>query len=403
MKSIYFFSSILLLKLFLIPSFGQSVKYTGTIDYSEEIIFTGSGAGSDDTYKWNSNASKTRTKKGSINVSFVKGFGSDQLGMVVYGLQSDVPVFRLSHNVISEGESERVQQTCVDYEKVKSKVVKPGASGKARSQERSELIGIPETGGSLQINAGYYNLNIVVNMKELINSSHSSESKDPCSSKDPPPINENSVHEIESPVVIIGDGKIENPSSISGQVTIEDISNSECSCPGLDLYHVHGDMDCSYSSKITASWKLVKQCETMGSVADELDKRDISQSVKERIKDMINKVNDPNTTDTYVFTGWYIISTVKTVEQAHRILDKKGEHMTDLRKLLDEYCSKSKNVEDLTDKILTTDKGIVDVVNRFNQQYISEHILTPGQVEIKDWIADQQRNPNSIYNSYAGK
>lgn len=385
------------------PVYGQVVKYVGTVKYSEEIHCSGTGGGSDNARRWNSSGIKARTKTGTINVTFVKGFGSDELGMALYSMESNVARFELSHGMFSEGYFEEVQQTCVDWEKKKSRVVKPGKSGKTKSQERSELTGVPVAEGSLQFDAGYYNLNLVVNMQELIYSSLNSESRDPCQSKNPPPINENFILEIPSPVVIVGEGKIEKPSYISGKVVIEDISNNECSCPGLDLYHVYGDMECSYSSKITVSWDLVKQCETMGSVPDELDKRDISPAIKERIKDVINKVNDPNTTDTYVFTGWYIISTVKTVEQAHKILDRKGEYMTDLRKLLDDYCSKSKNVKDLTDRILTTDKGIVDVVNRFNQQYLSEHILTPGQVVIKNWVADQQRNPNSVYNSYAGK
>jgi hypothetical protein len=118
---------------------------------------------------------------------------------------------------------------------------------------------------------------------------------------------------------------------------------------------------------------------------------------------MLSKLDNPATTNTHVFIGWYIISTVKDNDQAQKILNNKDEYMTDLRTLLNRYCEKSKDVKELTDLVIMTDKEIVDIVNRFNQQYLREHILTPGQVTLKDWIADQQRDPNSVYNSYADK
>ncbi|MBN1387110.1 MAG: hypothetical protein JW965_01600, partial [Bacteroidales bacterium] len=90
MKNTALFISLILQNLFLMPVYGQVVKYVGTVEYSEEILCSAHGAGSDNTYRWNSSGNKTRTKKGTINVTFVKGLGSDKLGMALYGMQSDV-------------------------------------------------------------------------------------------------------------------------------------------------------------------------------------------------------------------------------------------------------------------------------------------------------------------------
>lgn len=402
MKNTSILTSLLFFLFFIIPVYGQGVKYIGTVEYSEEVYCTATGAGSDDTYRWNTSANKTRSKKGSIRLTFTKGLGSDKLGMALYGMESNVAEFQLSHNVRSEGFSEKVQQTCVDYEKKKSRVAKPGTSGRSSSTETRQIIGIPVTAASLQLNEGKYYLSITVDMKESVNITQNSEIKDPCRDKNPPPENDNFSGEYDAPVVIYAEGDIINPSVLAGQLIIEDITSSECDCPGLEVYHVHGDLDCSYNSKIIASWNLVKQCEALGSVGKELDKRDLPESSKNRIKDVLSKLDNPDI-DPYVFLSWDLISTVKTESDADNVLKDKKSNLSDLREEFSDACEKLRDVKLLTDYIINSDQRIVNIINRFNQQMLMEHILTQGQVEIKDWIADQQRNSNSIYNSYAGK
>jgi len=140
-----------------------------------------------------------------------------------------------------------------------------------------------------------------------------------------------------------------------------------------------------------------------GNIAEEIESRNLSSSIQERIIGLIDKVHNPETTNTYVLDSWYTISMAKTVDQALKIINDKGLFMTDLRKLFENYCEKYTNPQELVDALLTTDKAIVNVINRLNSQHLSEHILSPGQVKLKDWIADQQRDPNSVYSNYAGK
>lgn len=140
-----------------------------------------------------------------------------------------------------------------------------------------------------------------------------------------------------------------------------------------------------------------------GNIAEEIESRNLSSSIQERITGLIDKVNNPETTNTYVLDSWYTISMAKTVDQALKIINDKDLFMTDLRKLFENYCEKYTSPNELVDALITTDKAIINVINRLNSQYLSEHILSPGQVKLKDWIADQQRDPNSVYSNYAGK
>ena len=83
MKNTALFISLILLALFLMPAYGQVVKYVGTVKYSEELICSASGGGNDGGYRWNSSCNKTRTKKGTINVYepllVTKGLGNVKL------------------------------------------------------------------------------------------------------------------------------------------------------------------------------------------------------------------------------------------------------------------------------------------------------------------------------------
>ena len=397
MKNIFILFSFLVSINSAIPVIAQNIKYIGTVEYKEEIVCNADGEGRDSDFRWNVKVDNIRLRQGTFNLIFTKAIGDDQTGMEIYTLAPTLADITLTDHSFAEGNT---QASSCDRD---GKKISPGHSLSSKYSSNRVAINRPVISGQLIFDAGKYSLLLMGDIRELLTSEEYHEEKTPCWGKSPPPSSFTFSEEIESPFGISVEKYYGNPRYLKGTHVIADTSSKDCNCVSIVSAAVHGDVDCSYSSNTTVSWTLIKKCEALGSVGKELDKRDLKPPTKARIKDMLSKLDNPATTNTHVFIGWYIISTVKDNDQAQKILNNKDEYMTDLRKLLNGYCEKSKDVKELTDLVIMTDKEIVDIVNRFNQQYLREHILTPGQVTIKDWIADQQRDPNSVYHSYADK
>lgn len=413
MKKIIF---LLFTGLMALSSSAQIYTFRGTITYYTELIKIAKGGGTDGGYNWMVDIDEKQIIKGVFNVAFsspVSGVTNYSSGYQLFEIQENFDITVTSNN---EAHEERVSQSCSgEYNKPKDSwgkpnviIISPGDSYSAGSATNASRIdpGKPViTGGRIMIRGNEFNLILTGELKLRIESESYSKQNLVCLPESPPAKSISDTQEMEWPIIVSGKGTLDNPEIISGFLLPRDISNDDCrNCTGSYASFVHGDLECVYLDKISISWELTRRCEALSKVGDELDKRkDISNSQKNRIKDVLNRLADTSI-DPYVLfsSGADNVLSINTEEQADIILNNKEKYMQDLRKAFNKECELARSIEELTNQIIRRDTWVVQFINRFNRDYLSEHRLSPGEVKIKDWIADQQRNPNSIYSCYAG-
>ncbi|MDF1559861.1 MAG: hypothetical protein P1P83_06605 [Bacteroidales bacterium] len=385
----------------------QTSIYIGEVEYHLEIIKKADGGGTDKGYNWNVSVDERQIIEGKFFVTFtgrVVRNNPNLSGLTLTDIQEEILFINTVNN---EGNEQKISEACYDDRLVFKRNATPGES-------RTERFGVNWArtdpgkpvieGGRISFRNNNYYLMLMGKAKLNVATEHYTSLTQPCLDTVIPPKLTSANTTLDFPIVIHAEKPFDNSNELKGTFVQRDESGNDCSMSfgGLGRM-VHGDMNCSYVTKITTSWSLTKKCEALDNVGNELDKRkDISQSQKNRIKNVLVKLNDPSV-DPYVFTGSDNINSVTTVKQAEIIINNKEQYMTDLRQQLNKDCEQSKSIEELTNWVIYNDNRVVQIVNRFNQQYLSEHILSDGRVKIKDWIADQQRNPNSVYSCYGGE
>lgn len=387
----------------------QEVHYSGTVTYHLEMSKNASGGGTDGGYNWNVSVDEKQIIEGRFLVTFTgKVLDNNQglSGLALTDIQEDIQFVNYVNN---EANEQKTSQACYDDRMVFRHNATPGDS-------RTEMLGVQWSrtdpgkavieGGTISFRNNKYYLMLAGKIKVDVSTEAYSEVSLPCLDTIIPPHSISSNSTLDFPIVIHAEKQFDNSRELSGSYVQKDESGDDCAkCLGGMGRMVHGDMSCSYVTNITTSWSLKKKCEALDKVGDELDRRkDISKAQKDRIKNVLAKLSDPSV-DPYVFfsSGASNVLSISTEEQADIILNNKEKYMENLRKNLNKECESAKSIEELTNNIIRRDTWVVQFINRFNKDYLSEHRLSPGQVAIKDWIADQQLNPNSIYSCYGGK
>ncbi|TFH41167.1 MAG: hypothetical protein E4G94_08420 [ANME-2 cluster archaeon] len=416
MKKIFVFLAITIVQIFFNQGNAQTT-YSGTVEYKYTRTKTGSGSGSNG-YNWNAKADEKYIVEGRFNVVFSGSVSPS--GVAMFPIKSISEKVNFISTTDNEAQGERVSQACFDAVKRVSYTVSPGKSQIYKLAIESERLEPDKpciTSGFMGIQCppsdnkqGNCKYSIMLSgfIKANVTSAIYTEETFPCNKANNKPANlfTNTV-KLDFPILIHVEKDFHITDEIlEGETIVTDIHNTDCrGCLDSGLKSIIPDIDdvnCAYNETSKISWHLEKQCEALDKVGDELDKRkDISQSQKNRIKNVLAKLKDPSV-DPYVFTTMESFRTVKYLKESDIVLNDKETYMTDLRKIYNKWCEE-KNIEDLAKSITTLDKQIVTIVNKLQEYYLREHMLSPGQVVIKDWIADQQRNPNSIYSCYPGE
>lgn len=416
MKSRIGLFSIFLIFFIIQDATSQQITYSGPVQYRSIHTKKATGGGSDKGYNWDVNVDEKFMIEGTFYVTFTGGVSP--VGVAMYQMTSIEEVIHIENTVNNELYDEKISQYCYDNLMRYKRTETPGDSRTKKLAVKSErsdpdkpcilsgnlTIISPPSNNKKELNSGKYIIMLMGEIKTDVTYLSYEERKFPC---DPtinkPPSSQTKTVNISFPIAIAIEKAFDGSTILEGRKVIKDNRSTDSKdCDGIAGRMGHGDVDCAINENITVSWNLAKKCEALDNVGNELDKRkDISQSQKNRIKNVLAKLNDPSV-DPYVFTTMTSIRTVKNMKESDIVLNDKETFMTDLRKIYNKWCEE-KNIEDLAKSITTLDKQIVTIINKLQEYYLREHMLSPGQVVIKDWIADQQRNPNSVYSCYGGK
>lgn len=386
----------------------QLYTYSGEVKIRTERITIAFGSGSDAGYDWNVNVDEKWIIDGTFFVSFSGYLRNVPHGMpLMFKLTSiDRQNFNFENSASNEGNEQKISQVCYDENARFSHKATPGDSRSYTKGLRSSIIESDKPlieGGVLSFHNNKYTINLMGKFKYRTEGLESTERSLACSDTQLTPTSLSFNETLEFPLGISGNGTIENPKVISGFFTPVDIANTDCSnCTGSLSSFVHGDMECAFINKIDISWSLTRNCDVLGTVREELDDKDIPESTKERIKELMTKLADPSV-NTNVFISATNIRGVSFIKQSDKVLDIKNGYMVNLRELFNEYCEKyGEDKKYMTDLVIMTDNEIVRIVRMFNEYYRRENMLTVGQIRIKDYISDQQQNPGHVYSCYSG-
>ena len=123
----------------------------------------------------------------------------------------------------------------------------------------------------------------------------------------------------------------------------------------------------------------------------------LDDDVRDRLNDVIDKLRDP-ATDDRVITSMYLVNSLVTESQGRRMIGREigMEHMRDV---FGRQCSEG-DPDEIVQALATYDQQVVRVINQLDL-YNQQGRISPGQNVVKDWIADGQRNPGSVYSEYA--
>ena len=385
MKIYYIVLILLALNLAVIPTSAQMYSYRGTVIYQTELIKIAKGGGNDTPFNWSINIDDQSILRATFNVTFSSPASGVTPGSAQYllaGIKEDIN-FTLSTN--NEGYEEHISWE-------NSRRAGSSVNGTILDPSRQVI-----DGAWLRITGNTFNLMLKGILRVSVSESSYSENENS------PGVMITNTKELKWPILASAQGTFNNPQSINGFLIPRDIANQDCSkCTGTLGSFVHGNLECAYLDKVSISWDLVRNCEVTGTVTEQLNDKDLPESTKDRINEVLAKLED-SSVDPNVFISATNIKEVTLIKQSDKVLDINNGYMVNLRDLFNEYCEKyGKDKKYLTDIVIMTDKEIVRIIRMFNEYYRREHMLTPGQVRIKDWITDQQQNPGSIYSCYSG-
>jgi len=238
----------------------QMVTYSGPVEYHLEMIKTAGGGGTDGGYDWNVNVNERRIIDGSFFVTFT---GGATAGFSVFKLTSIEENINYVNTVNNEGNEQKTSQACYDDRLVFVETATPGDSRTQRTGVNSTRVN-PEKpvieGGQMMFRGDKYTFMLMGKMKVNTSSETYTEETFPCLDTIIPPKTISSSTTLDFPIVISGEKTIETQNVLEGVYVKENETSSDCNkCLGGLGRMVHGDVDCSYISKITTSWTLVKR------------------------------------------------------------------------------------------------------------------------------------------------
>ena len=238
----------------------QKVTYSGPVEYHLEMIKTAGGGGTDGGYNWNVSVNEKRIIDGSFFVTFT---GVATGGFSLFGLTSIDESISYINTVNNEGNDQKTSQACYDDRLVFIENVTPGDSRTQRTSVNTTRIN-PEKpvieSGQIMFRDNKYILMLMGKMKVNINMETYTEETFPCWDTIIPPNTLSNSTTVDFPIAISGEKTIDNQDVLEGVYVQKNETSNDCNkCLGGMGRMVHGDVNCSYISKITTSWTLVKR------------------------------------------------------------------------------------------------------------------------------------------------
>lgn len=250
MRNLIAFAILLLLFLNLNNLKAQDViTYSGPVEYYLEVSKTAAGKGTDGGFNWNVTIDESRIIKGSFFVTF-SGNASGVGGMNMYELTSIEENIEFSHEINNEGNDQKsMGKDMPDSERSRSY-----AMTSTRLSPEKPVI----TAGFLMFQNGKYRILLTGEMEVSTTYEISKKETYPLNR---PPTSFTETKIMKFPIVISGEANNENLKYLEGATKQRDEQSDDCrKCMDGNLASlVHGDMNCSYNSKITTSWTLVKR------------------------------------------------------------------------------------------------------------------------------------------------
>lgn len=238
----------------------QMVTYSGPVEYHLEMIKTAGGGGTDGGYDWNISVNERQIINGSFFITFTGGAAA---GLSAFQLTSIEENINYENTVNSEGNDQKTSQACYDDRFVFVENATPGDSRTQRTSVNTTRAN-PEKpvieSGQMMFRGNKYTFMLMGKMKVNINGETYSQETFPCLDTIIPPKSMSSSTTIDLPIVISGEKIIDTHDVLEGVYVKENETSSDCNkCLGGLGRLVHGDVNCSYISKITTSWTLVKR------------------------------------------------------------------------------------------------------------------------------------------------
>jgi hypothetical protein len=227
----------------------QMVTYSGPIEYYLELNKKAEGKGSDGGYNWKVEIEDKRIIKGSFFVTFT-GNTSGVGGMNMYKLTSIEENIEFSHMANNEGSDlKSMGRDMPDSERSR----KYGLVASRLSPGKPVI-----TSGFLMFLKGKCRIMLNGEMDVTTTTELWEEETYP---QNQPPKSFTETKNIKMPVVISGEANSDNLKYLEGTFDQLNEQSDDCrKCMDGNLASLaHGDMDCSYVSKITTSWTLVKR------------------------------------------------------------------------------------------------------------------------------------------------
>ena len=254
----------LLLGLITLPCLkGQMVTYSGPVEYHFEITKTANGGGTDGGYNWNVSVDEKQIIDGIFFATFTGKVIDPDLwrsGLSLTNIQESI---QFVNTVNNEGNEEKISEACYDDRLVFKRNATPGESRTERfgvNWTRSEPDKKVIEGGNILFRNNNYYLTLMGKVKLNVATESYSSLTQPCFDTIIPPISISANTTINFPIVIYAEQPFDNSDVLDGIYVQQDESGDDCSmCLGGLARMVHGDMNCSYVTKITTSWTLVKR------------------------------------------------------------------------------------------------------------------------------------------------
>ncbi|MDT8400753.1 MAG: hypothetical protein RQ743_03580 [Bacteroidales bacterium] len=267
-------TAIIALSLFCCSSLtikAQVITYSGPVEFEMEMIKSADGGGKDGNFNWGVSVDEKRIIKATIYAIFTAGPGLPSTGTGMYQLTGIQENIQLTASAENHGFEEKISQTCAgednkpkdSWGKPNTYTVSPGDSetreftaNTTRTDPSKQVI----ERGLIGMQGDKYSIILHGKMKVSVTSTSHNITRFPCLQTNPPSEPLNTTTELEWPIAIGAEGRLTNPDYLEGFHVAEDVSSDDCRhCIGSLSNLVHGDVSCSYTSKVTTTWMLVKR------------------------------------------------------------------------------------------------------------------------------------------------
>ncbi len=244
-------TTLLLLLYSVVELNAQMVTYSGSVEYYLEVSKTALGKGRDGGWNWNVSIDEKRILTGSFYVTFT-GSAQSVGGLKMFKLSGIEENINYISTVNNEGNDERAIGKDMPDE---SRSRKHAVSTTRVNPEKPVI-----TSGFLMFHNGKYNIMLTGEMEVSISSELATEETYP---QNRPPKSVSETTTVKIPVAINGEKTSDNLKYLEGNSIQQNEQSDDCRVciDGNFASMIHGDMECSYISKITTSWTLVKRAE----------------------------------------------------------------------------------------------------------------------------------------------